>query len=60
MLTELSVTPGRSQPFQTFVERLLSFGFKTIDLRVREKETLSFYVSRTGVCNHSINILYVP
>lgn len=56
MLTELSVTLGRSKPFQTFVERLLFFGFKTTERR----ERLSFYISRIGVYNHSVNILRIP
>lgn len=40
MLTELSVTLGRSKPFQTFVERLLFFGFKTTEMRERERDYL--------------------
>lgn len=44
MLAELSVTAGRSKPFQTFVERLFFFGSKTVQLRERETLFLTYLV----------------
>lgn len=58
ILTEFSVTWGQRKPLQTFVERMLSFDFKII--WSRKREAFPFYLSCTGMFDHSINILYIP